>query len=794
MRKLSGFVLLAILFACGPMQPAFAQQRIELQPKFVYLYRNYEEPKYSTFQEAYALAKAEVESTKDPVSGMSTRRMAGATPSGITFSGHPVLSVVIEHLENGTYKSATTTGGYVTTRVHCPSGFAEEWDPSSSSPAWIVRCVGYAYPEPCDTCDAVGNPIIPSAKIKLQREVDYRSAGPGGLEFVRTYRSDRNGWENNYSITGTDLRMGPKDPPTGVFEPPAEPARAVGCYWGFGGRSGKLECFAPMASGAANDFALRRGNGNLVKFGSATDFAPAAHVNDRWTPVFEAGTKIANDVYNAANNSTERYGLNGLIQQITDRNGQVTRFAYAPFDGPVTSISPQVVLTSVTDHFGRKLTFKYNAEGRLETMTTPANEVFTYRYDEASGGGSSVGNLTSVTYPDQRKRIYWYNEPANTSGQNRPFALTGITDENGVRYATFKYDQGGYALSTEHAGEVNKYRISGSALYQDHEYRYVVDPLGAEVESAYAMTQGGLRLARKQQPAGAGSPTAYEFRTYDANGNLDTLTSFNGTVTKYTYDLARNLELTRTEAFGLPEQRKTTTEWHSTYRIPNRIAEPKRLTTYDYFPNGDVKTRSVQATTDESGALGFAAAKVGTVSTWTHTYNSNGQLETVTGPRAGGIDKTTYTYDPVTGDLQSIKNAAGHVTTFGDYDLNGRARLVTAPNRMTTRMSYSPRGWLESRTVSDGTTSLTTTYGYDNVGQVTTITNPDNTVITYVYDDAHRLTDVFDSAGNKIHYVLNNMGSRLSEEVTDPSGTLRRQVTNQYDILNRLQVKTGGAQ
>jgi hypothetical protein len=60
--------------------------------------------------------------------------------------------------------------------------------------------------------------------------------------------------------------------------------------------------------------------------------------------------------------------------------------------------------------------------------------------------------------------------------------------------------------------------------------------------------------------------------------------------------------------------------------------------------------------------------------------------------------------------------------------------------------------------------------------------------------DAHRLTDISDELGNKVHYTLDFRGNRLKEQVTDPAGALARQVTRVFDTLNRLQQQTGGVQ
>ena len=69
----------------------------------------------------------------------------------------------------------------------------------------------------------------------------------------------------------------------------------------------------------------------------------------------------------------------------------------------------------------------------------PGNRVYVYGYDAA-------GRLTSVNYPDNAVRTYHYEDI------NFVHALTGITDENGDRFATWSYDGAGRANSSQHAG------------------------------------------------------------------------------------------------------------------------------------------------------------------------------------------------------------------------------------------------------------------------------------------------------------------------------------------------------
>ena len=91
---------------------------------------------------------------------------------------------------------------------------------------------------------------------------------------------------------------------------------------------------------------------------------------------------------------------------------------------------------------------------------------------------------------------------------------------------------------------------------------------------------------------------------------------FNDIETRRTYDLTRNLETSRTEAYGTPRARTITTQWHSTFRLPTQIDEPGKRTTFTHDANGNVLTKTVLDTTTSESR------------TWTYTYNSFGQVLT----------------------------------------------------------------------------------------------------------------------------------------------------------------------
>jgi YD repeat-containing protein len=225
------------------------------------------------------------------------------------------------------------------------------------------------------------------------------------------------------------------------------------------------------------------------------------------------------------------------------------------------------------------------------------------------------------------------------------------------------------------------------------------------------------------------------------------------------------------------------------------------LITYTYYPTGDVWTHTEQATTDMTGTAGLTPQVQGSPRNWTYTYNGLGQVLTADGPRTDVVDKTTYAYYPATdanlgnrGNLYTVTNALSQVTTLSNYDANGRVGTITGPNTLVTNLAYFPRGWLKTLTLTYSSYVETTQYTYYPTGLLQTVTQPDSSVLTYGYDDAHRLTSVTDSLGNKVSYTLDNAGNRLNEQATDINNTLRRNITRVYDALNRLQTVTGAVQ
>src|SRR5262245_57723294 len=98
-------------------------------------------------------------------------------------------------------------------------------------------------------------------------------------------------------------------------------------------------------------------------------------------------------------------------------------------------------------------------------MTTPDGKVYKYNYInllKPTDLPSSEHLLSQVVYPDNTPQsdadnpsvTYHYEDPLN------PYALTGITDERGVRFATWTYDARGRVLTSKHASGVDSYSFA----------------------------------------------------------------------------------------------------------------------------------------------------------------------------------------------------------------------------------------------------------------------------------------------------------------------------------------------
>ncbi len=478
-----------------------------------------------------------------------------------------------------------------------------------------------------------------------------------------------------------------------------------------------------------------------------------------------------------ANGKTETYSATGSLLTEVSSKGETTTYTYT-VDG---------ALEKVTNHYGLEISFTYQ-DGVLISVTDPLAQVYRYEYD-------ANDNLTAVVYPDSTasdsdnpRRTYHYEDATF------PNHLTGITDENGDRYSTYGYDGTGFAILTEYAATTN---VSGQEKFTlnkgANNTTTVTDAAGTQEVWTFQEILGAQRLLTKVNQTDGKNIT----QTWDANGNLLTLTDEEGRVTAYTYN-SHNQRISTTEAFGTPSARTTSYEYVNadtdlvTKTISPSIAAgnvKETINTYD----GDLNITSVVV--DGFNAQGAAVQR-----STSFVHDASGKVTAIDGPRTDVNDITTFEYYDCNtgaecGQLKTVTNALGHTTTYDAYDAAARLLQSTDANGTVTSYTYHVRGWLTSitQTPTAGVARVTT-YEYDDVGQLVKALNPDGSEQYYVYDVAHDLIEVSDNLGNKARYVYDAKGNRTDETILDSNNTLVRSVATQYDHRNFItQINNGGS-
>ncbi len=528
----------------------------------------------------------------------------------------------------------------------------------------------------------------------------------------------------------------------------------------------------------------------------------------------------------------------GLLMSVTDQFGRSVKFEY--MNSPVGGLGPRI--TSVTGPDGQSIAAGYDPDyGNLASLTWPDQHGESFAYER----NDLPWALTGIIDENNARYV--------TLGYDAVGRANASQSGNGVDSYSVQYDPAPGVAPHWQISEI--FNESTSSVCRVRQWvtptqQQITDAQGQLVSIGAATIRGTPLATGQSQPGGSGCSASSSASGYDLAGNKTQYDDFNGNRSCFAYDLNRNLRTVTVE--GLPSskacaadltayapstadvghpERKITTSWHPDWALKTREAEPRRIATWVYngqpdpiaggtancaptapaLPDGKpiavLCARYEQATTDPTGALGVSATTTGPVRAWMYTYNQFGQMLTETTPKLSPTDAlshtTTYVYYGDTsmnanvghtiGDLKSVTNPLQQATNFTSYDGAGRLLSSNDANGVVTTQTYWPRGWLKSETVTPQGAGApqVTMYDYWPTGLLKTVTLPDASTLNYAYDDAHRLTDITDSAGNKVHYVLDNVGNRTSEQVTDASGNLASTVTRVFDALNRVQSRTG---
>jgi RHS repeat-associated protein len=183
------------------------------------------------------------------------------------------------------------------------------------------------------------------------------------------------------------------------------------------------------------------------------------------------------------------------------------------------------------------------------------------------------------------------------------------------------------------------------------------------------------------------------------------------------------------------------------------------------------------------------------------SYDGLGRLTSITYP-----DNSVVQYEYNGPWLKRIYEGAFTYVSFSNFTAQGQPQFIQHGNGVSTTLAYHPqnRRLLSRSTAKDGTTLQNFTYAYDLVGNITSVSDPQDGNQTFGYDEQDRLTTasgpfgtftfIYDSIGNLLFnplvgsytYPSSGLGSVRPHAVSTAGPN-----TYSYDLNGNLKAVTG---
>ena len=390
--------------------------------------------------------------------------------------------------------------------------------------------------------------------------------------------------------------------------------------------------------------------------------------------------------------------LSSLYAGETDSETLNTQMTYDGFDQLLSIIGPWSSLETERP----ETRYTYDSRGRVASVRAPgAMAARTSVYDDANNTVTSVdeaGNQTIQT-------LDW-------SGRTLSSTRIFESSDNNIVTQAF-YDGFGRAIAVIDANK-NRSTIS----YNEIGLKSVVrgqprDVNGATVTPELYLYYDAKESLRKTSQALDGGGT--RLTTYTTNGIgqvLETSTdaTVNGTnqtvFAHYAYDIAGNLASQESGYQGGATAKKAWT-YDSHSRVLTQVDEENNVTSY--------------------------------------AYDAAGNRTSVVDPREGkctGNFTIDLTYDQLSrlieADLPSV-DAAQRPSLYFFYDGRGNLLEKQETDGKLSSYDYTIRGLLQKETITDGATSYSATYEYDDAGRLWKTTSPSGRIDYTFYDKASRV-------------------------------------------------------
>jgi RHS repeat-associated protein len=454
----------------------------------------------------------------------------------------------------------------------------------------------------------------------------------------------------------------------------------------------------------------------------------------------------------------------------------------------------------------RKTTFEPDPRGRVLSTTV-------------HGGSSRIeqrsihdldGRLRGTVDPRGNRTVFDYNDAGR---------LERVTNPDFTTRETTYFPDGKVDTSTDEAGTVTSY------LY---------DGLGRRRETR-------VKMSSRPGPDGAIDPVAdpdlVTTTTYTGMGLPDLVTDPRGTVTDHDYDtIGRLTKVTRAKGTDLEQSTTLLYQENSGGSMfkadngkPTLVTGPRGETTvtiYDdlYRPVSVTESQRGKTTYVYDEGSGYAEKTIfrftfddqETVRTSTREYDAFGNVVKEIRPGPANVPESSRTYrtyytasgavwktvDPLLRETTTIYDAAGfarevrspwlangtRAVVYTDYDAAGNPVEVKDARGKITETVFDARNRpiqvIAPPILDYGSGQVVrprTNTDYDDVGRVTSVTDPRGAVTSTYYDEAGRAYRQVDALAHEVLTWYDHGGLPLF--VKDPRGFLTE---NRYDELGRL--------
>ena len=632
----------------------------------------------------------------------------------------------------------------------------------------------------------------------------YDTNSPPRLHTV----TDRNGKVTTYGYDGTSARL------TTITD--ANSHTAVTMTYDAQGRVQTQKDAMGLVTGQQTSFGyVTNGDGTQT----TTVTLPATSLDPSWHPLITdtydtAGRLVQRAVQPASGETdTERYGYttSSFRASVTDARGATTQYCYdadehgTAIQGSFGNMTRVIAPAPGAGQNPLVSLLKYDTKHNLIETVSP----------KGVGNGSSVSCATDVS--GVVNSLYAVDFTYDGAGALLQSVTKRYTDpELGQKTATTTYEytdgsnpglptwitppRGNTGGSPDH-GYATQLTYVGSGG-QAGMLQQSKDALGNATSFTYDSV--GRKLSTVD-PNGQTWSAQYDGEDRVVQASAPAPQSGSALVTQAQYDPAGNRTVVidpngqvTTYRYDVRDSLQEVDESPSAWTDPNAVPSPKIAVTYAYDHLGNL-VRVTRAAGDATNERATAYA-----------YDGLNRLRQETQyPSWPAVSPTLVTqtaYDP-NGNRTSVTDPLGKTTTFG-YDAVNRLTTVTFNDPATPNVTYAydPDG--NRASMQDGTG--TTTYAHDELGQLTSVTSPggvttgsrydldggrtklvypDGTAVTSTLDKAGRLASLQDWASRQTSYTYFPDGN--VQTTTNANGTTTAFSEDHAQRLTQVWNKTG---